>query len=338
MSESVYTVSRGNLAENIIRADIAVCDSEGNLIKSVGDPQKVCYMRSCAKPIQALAVIESGAQSRFHFDNKELAIFCASHNAEPQQLQAVESVLRKLGLKEDNLLCGKAVPYAGRQKEIYKAGDFAPRALVNNCSGKHAGLLASCIANKWRITDYFLPSHPVQKLVLDIIADFCAIPKKQIICGVDGCGVPVFAMPLANMAKGYAELLQPTRVKASRREAAAQICIALRKNPLFIAGTGEFDSLVNFHTNGKIIAKRGADGVFLAACADGPAVALKMESGSNYYAPFVMFEALRQLGCLTKIQQNNLIAWSEKNNLNCRGEVVGTAKAEFVLRKAASDV
>ena len=164
MAEIAVAVKRGSLVENFIRADIAVVSADGRLLASLGDAQKYTYMRSCSKPIQALVPVVAGIAEKFAIIEKELAIMCASHNGEEFHVEAVRSVLQKIGLDESYLQCGPAYSFGNpKVTEEYMRKGIPPMAVINNCSGKHSAMLALCQAEGYDTSNYFKPEHPVQQ-------------------------------------------------------------------------------------------------------------------------------------------------------------------------------
>lgn len=335
MAEIAVAVKRGSLVENFIRADIAVVSADGRLLASLGDVQKYTYMRSCSKPIQALVPVLAGIKEKYALNEKELAIMCASHNGEAFHVEAVRSVLQKIGLDESYLQCGPAYSFGNpKVTEEYMRKGIPPMAVINNCSGKHSAMLALCQAEGYDTSNYFKPEHPVQQRILAKLAEISEYPQQQIEIGVDGCGVPVFALPIFNMALAYAKFADMPETAADR-VAAERLCTAMTNNPEMIAGTGSFTSELMRVAQGRLIAKEGADGVYCIGMRGGNlGIAIKCEDGNLTHISCIAMSVLKQLQLLTDMQLAELEHFRLKANRNCRSEVIGSVEPVFVLTKA----
>jgi L-asparaginase II len=249
----IVEVVRGDTVESRHRVH-AVAVRDGRVVESAGDPQIVTFMRSSAKPLQALPL----ARERPDIPDDELAIACASHLARSDQLDAVRKLLAAAGATEDDLECG--------------ADGDPPSRLNHNCSGKHAGMLATCRAHGWEFAGYRLASHPLQQLLLAEVAAAAGLERTEIATGVDGCGVVNFAMPLERMALAFARL--------PSLEGGAAVVRAMRAHPGLIAGPGAPDTVLMEQADGWI-AKGGAEALMCAAGTDGTGYALKVEDGGK---------------------------------------------------------
>jgi L-asparaginase II len=299
-------------------------------------------MRSSAKPFQAIPLVTTGAADRFHFSTQELAIACGSHNGDPVHLQTVRSMLRKIGLDESSLKCGTHEPYSPEAaRELREKGE-KPTVLHNNCSGKHAGMLALTLHLGAEIETYDDPDHPVQVAITRTISQFSGLSLKSIYRGVDGCGVPVHALPLRAMAVMYARLVWPPETFDFKTRAACErIVSAMKSYPEMIGGkTESLDTALMRIVPGGLIAKAGAEGLFTTSIVAsemwprGLGLALKIEDGdkgSRARRPAVI-ETLRQLGLLSDAALGALASFSKSEICNHRGEAVGEAIARFSLR------
>jgi len=244
----------------------------------VGDPDAYVYARSSAKPFQAIPLLLSGAADDLGLTDEELAVVCASHNAEEPHLAAVRSILERAGLSEDDLQNGAHPPmYAPAAAELAREGE-EPGQVHGNCSGKHAGMLALCVHEGWETAGYRDPDHPTQQWILEIVARVCGLERDEILMAVDGCGAPAFAMPLKNLAVGFARLATGENLPDELAGAARRIRRAMREHPYMVAGTGRLDSAVMQGTD--LVAKGGAEGVFAAASPEGWGLALKISDGA----------------------------------------------------------
>jgi len=332
MSEILVKVSRGPLVENIIRGNIVVLDPSGHLLAHCGDAQKVCYMRSAAKPLQAASAVERGIMEAFSVTPEELAVMCGSHNGEDFHVRVIASILQKIGLDESYLQCGTdySINQAIREKRIGMG--IEKRSIYNNCSGKHAAMLALCVKEGFDVRKYYLPEHPVQQIILHGISEYTGIAEEDIVIGVDGCGVPVFGLPLYNMALSYMRLANPCLLPEHKQAAASRITAAMTSYPLMVAGTGDFCTSLMEVTHGRIIGKMGADGVFCSAVKNGDvALAVKIEDGNMTALAPVVLRTYLSLGAITEREYQSLKHFAVREVFNCLGEKVGEIKADFSL-------
>ncbi len=329
--EKLVEITRGALSEKTIRGSIVVLDEQGNVSRGLGDIHFVTYMRSAAKPLQATPAVESGAIDAFGINLQELAIMCGSHIGEQEHVETILSILHKLGLQEQDLTLGADLSLSRTLREQRLAAGIPPRKVYNNCSGKHACMLTLCRFYNWPTAAYQAPQHPVQQLILSVVAEYAQLPKEKIIIGVDGCGVPVFGMPLSHMAKAYYHLVHPQNLPEQRGQAASRITRAMGAFPEMVAGRGCFCSELMRITQGRIIGKLGSDGIYCCAVINGPAIAVKVEDGNMDVLPLIMVTALRQLGWLKDEEAAALAHFTKMDNINCQNEKVGEAKAVFSL-------
>ena len=295
MEPIVVEATRGDVVEARHRAD-AVAVAGGAILASAGDAQLITYFRSSAKPIQALPLI----RARADLDDVEIAIACASHLARPEQLDAVRSLLAKAPADEDDLECGT------------RGADFGPTRIEHNCSGKHAGLLALCRARGWPTRDYRLLEHPCQQVMLDEVAAAVEVDPQKIPIGVDGCGIPTFALTLERMAHAFSRLAE--------LDGGARAIAAMRVHPELIRGPAAADTLL-MQTQPGWVAKGGAEGLLCAVSEDGIGVALKVEDGGQRAVRSALAAFLARLG----IDAGELGAVPIENS---RGEIVGELRAD----------
>lgn len=333
MSTVIAHVTRGHIVECIHRGDIAVVDPEGRLLAHAGDPDKVTFMRSSAKPIQALNVVLSGAADHFGLDDRELAVTCASHDAEDQHVTTVLSVLRKLGLDESALLCGVEVPGNKETARALVVAGREPGPVHNNCSGKHSGMLAVARQLGAPLDSYLSLDHPVQQMNLAIVAEFAGVDPKSVVIGVDGCGVPVFGLPVRAMARAFARLSAPEVLRPELAAAVRRVTAAMQKNPTLIEGTGLFTSRLIEVGAGRLIAKLGAEGVFCVGSLQKKlGLAVKCEDGNKRALPPVVLRALSDMGAVGPDDLAALAEFARPAVTNNRGELVGEiiARAELI--------
>lgn len=327
---------RGEGVETVHRGAVAVVDVEGNLIAHAGDPDAVFYVRSSGKPLQALAAAEAGAFDRFNYTEAQVAVTAASHSGEAAHISEIDAILRKLGLTENYLFCEPAYPmYGPRRDEMIRAGK-PPSRRLHNCSGKHCGMLAAALARGEPTDGYWRADHPHQQRITRLFAEMSDFPADRIQLGVDGCGVPVHALPLRNVALAYARLADPSGLAPHRRDACRRVTAAMVRYPYLVGGSERFDTALIAAGGGKWFCKGGALGYFAAGVfprGDRPVlgIALKIEDGSHPASCQTAVEVLVQLGLLDDPQRQRLASWHEIVVKNPLGEPIGLSRPEFDL-------
>jgi L-asparaginase II len=293
----------------------------------------VAFARSAIKPLQALPLIELGVTDRYGLSERELALCCASHSGEEYHTEAARSILRKIGVDETALACGPHAPFHEPSAAALSSSGVEPGRIHNNCSGKHAGMLALARCQGWPIAGYQQAAHPVQKLMLETVARWTAMAEEEIPIAVDGCGVATFALPLRRMAGAFARLAAAAR----RGDAApARIVEAMTRHPAYVAGSGRLCSAVMRAADGRLIAKTGAEGVYCAAVPGAElGVALKVEDGAKRAAEPAVLAVLRALGLLSDDAMADLAEFASPTIRNTRGEVVGAIRPAIELQPVA---
>lgn len=325
-------VTRGDLVESSHYGVVAIVDSKGNVIASKGNIEYITFMRSAAKPLQAIPVVESGAAEYYGFTLPELAVITGSHNGEEVHQQTVLGILGKLGYKESDLLCGSPKPLHKPTALKLSLENKKTRPLHCPCSGKHCGMLALCAHGNYSLTNYYKLEHPVQQIMLEFAADFAQLPKDSVGIGIDGCGVPVFSMSVKNMALAYANLVNPQRFPLKRQKACRLLAQAMDEYPNLVAGSGRFTTILQRELKGKVIAKDGSEGVFCFGIPQkGWGVAIKIVDGGNRAVAPVVLSILDQLGILTEEEKENLQYYYQPQVKNFRGETIGEIKTIFEL-------
>jgi len=332
MSEILIKETRDPMVENIHRGDIVVVNGEGEKIAYLGDFNKFAYMRSAAKPFQACAVVESGAVDYFGLTEKELAVICGSHYAEEFHVLAVLSILYKIGLDERYLQCGASYSISSKVTMEYVKKGVEKKNVFHSCSGKQAGMLAIAAKEGYDASTYLDINNPVQQKILDVIAYFTEMDREKIIIGIDGCGAPVHAMPLINMAKAYMKLANPSHVDEKHAALIRKIAMAMTRYPEMIAGTGAFDTELMKVTNGRLVAKVGSDGVYCVGVTKKDiGIAIKIEDGNIKVLPPVVLETLKQLELISNEELEELKRFYIINIKNSQGEKIGEIKPDFEL-------
>ncbi len=334
-SEILAQVIRGETVESIHRGHISAVDGDGNEFVSVGDPSMVTYFRSAAKAFQFIPCLTSGAADRFEFADNEIAIAVASHSGEQVHVEIAKRLLKKIGLAESDLRCGIHAPFYDKESRRMIAAGERPTVFHNNCSGKHTAMLALAKHIDAGLDDYDSAESRVQKRILRCVSDFSGVPESEIAIGVDGCGVPSFALPLSGMARSFSNLAAPSNFHSTVQSAAKRIVAAMIKYPELIGGTERLDTILMNAASGKIISKVGAEGVWLCGILPsekfptGLGIALKIEDGDDLYSRSVVaIEILRHLGILKPDDLTELSPMPIKNR---RGEQVGRIEAKLAI-------
>ncbi|HEV7798034.1 MAG TPA: asparaginase [Pyrinomonadaceae bacterium] len=344
-AEPLVEVRRGGITESRHRGHVVAVEPDGTLVAHLGRPETVTYLRSSAKPHQAIPLIASGAADRFGFSEKEIALACASHSGEPIHTEIAASMLEKIGLEPEALKCGTHEPFAAAVARRLREKNEKPNVLQNNCSGKHAGMLALALHLSAPIETYDEPTNPVQLAIGKTVAQFSGVPIEDIAVGVDGCGVPVFGITVKAMALMYARLVSPpAEFEGKTRDACARIVSAMTSYPELIGGTADrLDTEIMRAAKGRLVSKVGAEGVYtvgILPSADWPrglGLALKIEDGDDHRArPTVVIESLRQLGILADESLEAVARYAFFPVRNRRGDIVGEVTPEFELKLAGN--
>jgi L-asparaginase II len=274
-------VTRANVIESRHRGAISVFDGDGTEVMTVGDVARPVFPRSAVKSIQALPLIESGAADAYEFSRADIALACASHSGEAAHADRAASMLAKAGLSAHDLECGTHWPT--RQEatiELARSGG-QPRALHNNCSGKHSGFVCTCRHMGIDLRGYVKAGHKSQEMVREAMEAVTGAAHGEDSCGTDGCSIPTYAVPLSNLAKGFARMATGQGLGQRRAKAASRIFEACMAEPFYVAGTERFDTKLMTLGAGRIFVKVGAEGVYCGALPElGLGFALKCDDGA----------------------------------------------------------
>ena len=305
---------RGSIVESRHEVHVAVVDAAGKLIAGAGDPDFVTFWRSAAKPFQAQPLVEDGVVERFGLKREDLALACASHSSQPDQVALVREFLQRIGGTERDLMCGPHKPLSDAVARDYEMRGVRLTAVTSNCSGKHTGMLALAKHHGWPTEFYARQDHPVQQRCLKSVSRYT--DAAEIGVGVDGCGVACFALPLRNMALAYTRLDGP-------------ILEAMIRHPELIAGQGRpCTEMMRAHP-GRVVTKVGAEGVYSALLVrEGLGVALKVVDGHSLASALAIATVLSELGL--KPQPASLL---RKAITNSRGETVGEVRVSGGLAR-----
>ncbi len=340
--QPVFHLTRGNIVESIHYGAIAIVDVYGKLIAWHGDPHTATFLRSTAKPLQAIPFIEQGGPQHFSLTTEEIALLCASHWGTDKHVAVVQSIQSKANLSENDLQCGVHPPVDAPTREAMQARGEQPTPNRHNCSGKHSGMLAYAQLNQWPLENYLDPGHPVQQHILRAFSEMCNLPIEQIHLGTDGCSAPNFAVPLYNAALAYARLCAPEVFTPERAATCRTITNAMLSHPDMIAGPGAFDTRLMEVANKKIISKGGAEGFqgfgllpgTLGTNAPAIGIAYKISDGGSRSTvrAAVGLEILHQIGALTQDEMENLSEFGPSFPVhNWRKLVVGSGAPAFRL-------
>jgi len=322
-------VERGEVEEGLQRGHLAAVDGGGALVAAAGDPTRLTYFRSCAKPFQAMAALRTGIVERFGLTGEHVAIICASHNGEPRHVATVRDLLAHAGIDESALQCGAHWPYDESAATVVRRQMAEPLAVFNNCSGKHSGMLAAARVLQAPLETYFEPSHPVQQRIRQVIEEFTGSATNDVVYGIDGCSAPNAAVPLAAMARSFARLV-------TLDDAAAKTAVeAMTSHPFLVGGTKRFDTALMEVTNGRVLAKGGAAGAHCTADRrSGVGLALKLEDVDGTWVSAAVMAALIDLGWLAPAEQQALDRYAHPTLRNHKGLEVGRVRPLLHLTRA----
>lgn len=347
--QPILELIRGSIVEATHFGSIAVVDSTGKLLHSYGDPDTVAFLRSSAKPFQALPFVEQGGVEHYNYTQAELALSCASHETAQFHLDTLQGMQKKTGIEEHNLQCGPHLPSdPGKLREVI-IQNIRPTANFNNCSGKHTSMLAFAKMRGLALENYLAFDHPIQQEILKTFSEMCGIAMDKVALGVDGCSAPNFAIPLVNAALGMARICDPRNLSEARAVACKKITAAMCAHPEMVSNYGEFDCELMKIGEGKIVTKRGAEGFQIIGLMPGVygekgvGIAFKVNDGdkssmndklevSARVRPPVTLEILKQLNALNEAQLQSLAKFGPAKILkNYAGLVTGKLHPVFHL-------
>ena len=293
-----------------------------------GDPGMEVFYRSAAKPLQALPLVEEGVVERFGLTTEELALCCASHEGEARHVDGARRILAKAGVDEMALRCGPHFPYSqASTHQLVEAGRPA-LPIHNNCSGKHAGMVALAVAMGWDPEGYHLEDHPVQQRMLDEVVRWSGLPRDRVGTAVDGCGVVCFAVPLKSMALSFARFADAARLG----ESPAAVVEAMVAHPFMVGGTGRACTQVMERTGPRAFVKLGAEGVYAGGLPEkGWGFAIKVADGARRGVEPALVELLNALEALDAEDLEALSRWRRPAVRNTLGDVVGEVRADLTL-------
>ncbi|WP_246092226.1 asparaginase [Oryzihumus leptocrescens] len=280
----VAHLTRSGFVESVHHGSVIALDVAGSAVVDLGPTDAPCFPRSSNKPVQGLAMLRAGLD----LDGELLALACASHSGEAFHLEGARRILAGAGLTEADLQNTPDLPYDEVERKAWVAAGREATPLAQNCSGKHAAMLATCVLNGWDTATYRDPAHPLQQLMAQTLEDLTG--EKVAATGIDGCGAPVMAVSLRGLARAFGTL-----ASAPEGTLEAKVSRAIQAHPEWLGGTRR-DVTALIRGVPGLIAKDGAESVYAVGLADGSAVALKIADGAQRARPVVMAAALRRLG------------------------------------------
>lgn len=338
----VYSLSRGGQPESLHFGAIAVVSASGELLAAYGDAQLSTFLRSSAKPFQALPLVLAGGLEHYGLTTQELALICASHSGTDEHAALAASIQKKVGIAEDQLLCGVHPPFHRPTAQRLEKNELEPTPNRHNCSGKHSGMLACAKLRGWPLENYIDPNHPLQQEIFTLFAEIAGLSAEKLSIGIDGCSAPNWAAPLYNTALAYARLMDPAGLPAAQAEACSQVREAMIAHPDAVGGPERFDTTLMQVAGGRVLAKGGAEGYqglglrpdALGAGSPAIGIALKIADGDAraWACQSVSLEVLRLLGALSAQELAGLSAFGPRRVItNWRGLEVGQAEPVFDL-------
>jgi L-asparaginase II len=341
--QPVYALKRGGHLESLHFGAVAVVSAYGELLSAHGDAQLSTFLRSAAKPFQALPFVLAGGVEHYGLSAQELALMCASHSGTDEHKAALAGLQRKVGISESQLQCGVHFPYHAATAESMKKAGQPPTPNCNNCSGKHTGMLAYAKLRGWSLDSYLDPSHPLQREILALFAELTGLPASQLVVGTDGCSAPIWAAPLYNTALAYARLMDPASQPTAQQRACEQVSEAMLAFPNMVAGPDRFDTNLMQAAGGRILSKGGAEGFqalglrpgVLSAASPAIGIALKIADGDarGWVSHAVTMEVLRQLSVLSAQELSALDTFGPRRVItNWRGTQAGQGEPAFILK------
>lgn len=306
----VAHVVRGGFVEGVHHGSAVVTNPDGTIELEIGDASGPVFPRSSSKPLQGVAMVRSGLAT----DGAQLALACSSHSGEDFHVETARAILAGAGLSETDLQNTPDFPLDDDTRIAYIASGLPRQAIVQNCSGKHASMLATCLVNGWDLATYRSPEHPLQVAIADTVRDLTGSDISAV--AVDGCGAPIHAVPLVGLARAFG------RIAAAEAGPEAKVAQAIRDFPEYLGGTGR-DVTTLIRGLPGAIAKDGAEAVYAVGLADGRGIALKVADGAVRARGVLLAAVLRRIG----ITEPGVLDALERQPVLGHGEPVGAVVA-----------
>ncbi len=323
----VAEVTRGGMVESLHRGAWAVVGPGGRLLASAGSIDSPVFPRSAIKAFQCLPAVEAGVVEAFGMSDEEVALACASHNGEEEHVRVARSALAKAHVSEDLYECGPQWPSltSALRDLVQSGGEALP--VHNNCSGKHAFMLAFAMKLGVDPHNYTKRDHPVQQAIEKAMGEMCEYDLANTPCGIDGCSVPTWALPLRNLALGFQKFTSGECLSEVRAAACRRIIAAVRAHPFMVSGTKGFCTEL-MQAVPRAFVKVGAEGVYCAAVPHaGIGIAIKVDDGASRGAEVTVARVLADLDCWTNEEKSALEGMTRHTITNRRGTEVGEVRA-----------
>jgi L-asparaginase II len=316
--------TRGNEVESRHRVHAAVVGDADAVLAFAHDPSTVSSWRSCAKPFQIMPLLQSGGFDELRWGDDQLALACASHGGEPEHVALAQQMLADIGLEEGDLACGPHDPLSSRGMKLLRESGARLTRLHNNCSGKHAAMLARAQTAGWPTYGYERREHAVQRHCLEACAAWSGLAPDDIGQAIDGCGVVAFSLPLENMARAWSRLARAVR---DRDALPSRIVHAMTTRPFLVGGTDRFDTVLMQETKGRVVTKIGAEGVHSVGIPEqGIGFAVKVDDGAQRAQFPAVLRLLQLLDVLPETLPPRLQEFLRRPIRNTRGETVGEVR------------
>lgn len=330
MSVMLVEVTRGGVVESVHRGDIAVVRHDGSVLYQLGDINLLTFIRSASKPLQAIAALECGIVEKYRLELTEIALIISSHSGEKAHIDTLNEMIKKIGIDINTLQCGTHEPLGKDAAKMLALKGLTPNSLHCNCSGKHLGQIAAVKAKGLPIENYYKLGGGIQPETQYIISLFSGIEESQIKLGIDGCGIPVYAMPLRNMALAYANLCNGNFMDGKYRTSQNYVLNAMTTHPEMIGGKGRLDTELMIHFGDRLIGKFGDEGVYCVGLRDkGIGIALKIEDGHTRAVGPAILETLRQLNVIKNEEMELLKDFWNPCIKNHKKDIIGEIRPVF---------
>lgn len=334
MDDILIKEYRADVVECVHSGSICIVDDRGKVTQYAGDPHYVTFTRSAAKPFQAIPGVRGGIVEHYGLNESEIAVMTASHRSESVHVDTLQSLAEDAGLTEEQLICAPSYPLDPISMEgLLRSGGYR-RRIYHNCSGKHLGVLAYSKMKGYPTEGYADPDHPAQREILETFAKMADLSPDELGKGTDGCGFPVFALPISALATAYMKLACPDQIEDEKtREAVIRITNAMNHYPLLVGGSGRVDSILLEDSN--IIAKCGFKGVYCFALRkERIGVCFKIADGSEEEWGWIVQSILDQIGYTGHETIAKLREAFPREIRNDAGKTVGHAETAFTLQLA----
>lgn len=326
-------VRRGNLVESLHFGAAVVCDAAGSIVASLGSADQVTYPRSALKAFQALPLVESGAADALGLEPRHLALSCASHRAEPFQVELVKGWMERLGLDDRVYACGPAWPRAADDRDARVAGGERASSYFHNCSGKHTGMLSVCLHEDLPVDGYGEPGHPLQQRILSGLSDLVGRDIGSSELGTDGCNLPAIPLSMREMATIVARFAAGQGTSDRQSAAMRRLLDAMRRHPDHVSGRGQATQVLCQTTEGRVLMKTGAEGYLVAWLPeDGLGIAIKTSDGGDRVRVPILIELLSQLDLISKREVEALEGLRRPMITNSVGRAIGSICGCFGCR------